>query len=344
MQLPTAFRDFLQEIRPTKAQRDDYKHGHRILSDRLRADIELKSIIVAIFIQGSYRRSTAIRPSEGQRSDVDLVVVTNLDPDEVTPKAALTRFRRFLNEHYANKWRTNERSLGISMSKVDLDLVVTSAPVNVEMLRAETGDEDVVESTHPSPAESAAWKLDPLRIPDREWNRWDDTNPLEQLAQTRAKNGRCNGHYVNVVKSIKWWKRQQDLPKHPKSYPLERLVHEHCPDGISSVAEGLTRTMEIIAETYAHRDVPFLGNPGVPSQNVMARVPRDHFRPFVERLRGAARLARLALNNQDDAESSILWRELLGTSFPTVPGGGGGTRDGFTPRSDPSSPQGGRFA
>lgn len=106
MQLPTAFRDFLQEIRPTKAQRDDYKHGHKILSDRLRADADLKSVLVAIFIQGSYRRSTAIRPSEGLRSDVDLVVVTNLDPTEVTPNAALGRFRRFLNEHYEGKWRT----------------------------------------------------------------------------------------------------------------------------------------------------------------------------------------------------------------------------------------------
>lgn len=344
MQLPTAFRDFLQEIRPTKAQRDDYKHGHRVLSDRLRADTELKSIIVAIFIQGSYRRSTAIRPSEGQRSDVDLVVVTNLDPVEVTPSAALGRFRRFLNTHYEGKWRTNERSLGISMSKVDLDLVVTSAPANVEMMRAETGDEDVVESAHPSAAEAAAWKLEPLHIPNREWKRWDDTNPLEQLAQTRAKNGRCNGHYVNVVKAIKWWKRQQDLPKHPKSYPLERLVHEHCPDNIGSVAEGLTRTLEILGDTYFRRSVPFLGNPGVPSQNVMARVPEDHFSAFIERVRGAARQARQALDNQSEAESSILWRELLGNFFPTIPGGGGGTRDGFTPRSDVSSPQEGRFA
>ena len=344
MQLPTAFRDFLQNIRPTKAQRDDYKDGHQRLRERLQADTALKPIIVSIFIQGSYRRATAVKPSEGQRSDVDLVVVTNLDPQETTPDAALRRFRPFLNRHYPDKWRTNERSLGISMSRVDLDLVVTSAPANVELMRNETGDEDVVESAHPSPAEANAWKEEPLHIPDRQWKRWDDTHPLVQLADTRGKNGRCNGHYVNVVKAIKWWKRYAELPKHPKSYPLERLVYEHCPDSVGSVAEALTRTLEILGDTYLHRGVPHLGNPGVSTQNVMARVPEDHFKAFIERVRGAARLARRAYDSQDDAESARLWRELLGPEFPMPTGGSSGTRGGFTPRDDVSSPQGGRFA
>lgn len=344
MQLPTAFSTFLQTIRPTQPQRDDYKDGHKRLRERLQADEDLKSIIVAIFIQGSYRRATAIKPSEGQRSDVDLVVVTNLDPKDVTPDAALRRFRPFMNRHYPDRWRTNERSLGISMSKVDLDLVVTSAPVNVEILRNETGAEDVEESAEPSQAEVHAWKEDPLHIPDRQWKRWDDTHPLVQLAETRKKNARCNGHYVNIVKAIKWWKRHQDLPKHPKSYPLERLVYEHCPDGIGSVAEGLTRTLEILGATYLGRGVPFLGNPGVPAQNVMVRVPEDHFKAFIEGTRGAARLARRALDSGDDAESARLWRELLGPAFPAPSGGPSGTRGGFTPRDDVSSPQGGRFA
>ncbi len=344
MEFPTAFQDFLQDIRPTKAQRDDYKDGHKRLRERLQADATLKPIIVAIFIQGSYRRATAIKPSEGLRSDVDLVVVTNLDPQEVTPDAALRRFRPFLNRHYEGKWRTNERSLGISMSKVDLDLVVTSAPANVELLRNETGDEDVSESAQPSLAEAHAWKDEPLHIPDRQWKRWDDTHPLVQLAETRAKNGRCNGHFVNVVKAIKWWKRHVDLPKHPKSYPLERLIFEHCPDYVSSVAEGLTRTLEALGSFYEHRGVPYLGNPGVPSQNVMARVPEDHFKAFIEHARGAGRLARRALDSQDEATSASLWRELLGPAFPSPPGGASGTRGGFTPRDDVSSPQGGRFA
>jgi len=38
MILETDFADFLQDIRPTKAMRDDLKTGHQTLRDRLNAD------------------------------------------------------------------------------------------------------------------------------------------------------------------------------------------------------------------------------------------------------------------------------------------------------------------
>lgn len=344
MQLPTAFRDFLQEIRPTPAQREDYQRGHTTLRERLLADPQLRSIIVAVFIQGSYRRSTAIRPSEGLRSDVDLVVVTNLDSQEVEPAAALRRFAPFLRTHYNGKWSTNERSLSIELSYVDLDLVVTSAPAHVEVYRGEKGEDDLEDAAPPTHAEATAWKHEPLLIPDRQWERWDPTHPLVQLKETRQKNAACNGHFVNVVKAIKWWKRQQDLPKHPRSYPLERLLFDCCPNGVGSVAEGLTRTFETLADLSPHR-VPVLDNPGVRGQDVMARVPLDHFVKLVEYSRGAARLARRALSSLDDRDSAALWRELLGSKFPLSGGSGpSGPRGGFSPRDDVSSPQDGRFA
>ena len=48
------------------------------------ADEDLKDIIVTTFLQGSYRRSTAVRPKQGKRSDVDIVVVTKLDKEELS--------------------------------------------------------------------------------------------------------------------------------------------------------------------------------------------------------------------------------------------------------------------
>lgn len=345
MELPTAFKTFLQEIRPTQAQRDDSKRGHTTLRERLFADEALKDVIVTAFLQGSYRRATAIRPHEGVRSDVDLVVVTNLDRKAVSPDAALDRFVPFMNKHYKGKWRRNERSLGIELSYVDLDLVVTSSPPEVELVRKESEAGMLDEDEFPSPAEAAAWKTEPLWIPNRQVDRWEPTHPLRQLADTRAKNARCNGHFINVVRAIKWWKRQTEaMPKHPKSYPLERLVYEYCPDGVKGVAEGLTRTLETIAAYCASGSVPYLDNPGVPSQNVMARVPADDFRAFVEHVRGASRLARRALDSDDEVTSSSLWRELLGSKFPSNPGGGSGAKaGGFSPRTDVSDPPGGRF-
>ncbi len=77
-------------------------------------------------------------------------------------------------------------------------------------------------------------------IMNREAEKWDKTHPLEQIRWTAEKNRNCNTHYVNVVKALKWWRKTQypDM-KHPKSYPLEHFIGDCCPDGITSVAEGV---------------------------------------------------------------------------------------------------------
>ena len=91
MILETDFADFLQDVRPTKAMRDDLKTGHRTLRDRLNADEGLKKCLVSDFLQGSYKRSTAIRPKGDRRSDVDIIVVTKLSEEEYTPANAMSR-------------------------------------------------------------------------------------------------------------------------------------------------------------------------------------------------------------------------------------------------------------
>src|SRR5262245_52439007 len=126
MDLPSYFRDFLQEIRPTSAHRDDFKTGHKTLRDRLAADEILSPIIVSTFLQGSYRRATAIRPHEGKRADVDIIVVTKLSKDEYNPPTkAFDVFLPFLDKHYEGQYEPNGRSFGIRLSYVALDLVIT---------------------------------------------------------------------------------------------------------------------------------------------------------------------------------------------------------------------------
>jgi len=72
-----------------------------VLRDRLRADERLAPIIVSTFLQGSYRRATAIRPHEGRRADVDVIVVTRLSTDEYDlPEKAFAVFFPFLDDHY----------------------------------------------------------------------------------------------------------------------------------------------------------------------------------------------------------------------------------------------------
>ena len=120
MILKSDFDSFLKEIRPTTGMQSQLSTGHKTLRDRLNTDDDLKPILVSDFLQGSYRRHTAVRPKGDKRSDVDIIVVTKLDESEYSPKEALDIFEPFLNKHYEGKWRRQGRSFGIEMSYVDL--------------------------------------------------------------------------------------------------------------------------------------------------------------------------------------------------------------------------------
>ena len=375
MILQSDFNSFLQGIRPTQAMRDDLKAGHETLRDRLNADEHLKPILVSDFLQGSYRRYTAVRPKGDKRSDVDIIVVTKLDENEYTPEDALGLFEPFLNKHYKGKWRRQGRSFGIEMSYVELDVVPTSAPAEQEygILQSDavTSDDDIVEARdwrlHRSwlalnnrsrvdaklllgqAAGEAEWRAQPLRIPDREADEWDDTHPLEQIRWTRDKNSRCNGHFVNVVKCIKWWRLEHYAePAHPKGFPLERLIGEHCPDGIESVAEGVVKTLEAIVSSYAvlvlTMGKPSLPDYGVPSHDVFHRITGEDFAAFYNQAKHGADLSRRALDSEDRTKSGNLWREMFGSKFPEPPSHGPRKKGGFTPPTGPAAPGSGRFA
>ncbi|MEQ8387051.1 MAG: hypothetical protein RH949_32310 [Coleofasciculus sp. A1-SPW-01] len=224
MDLPSYFNDFLAEIRPQDYHVNDYKTGHLTLRKRLYAYETLSPIIVNTFLQGSYRRATAIRPQGGKRADVDVIVVTKLSEDEYTPEKALELFVPFLEKYYKGKYEPQGRSFGIELSYVDLDLVVTSAPSESEM-RIFNADSVTSFDTPETPkadddwrlvpswvsledrsimsfsnlryrldaaSKETEWRTSPLRIPDRDTEEWQDTHPLEQIRWTWEKNRRCN--------------------------------------------------------------------------------------------------------------------------------------------------------
>lgn len=375
MILQSDFNKFLQEIRPTAAMRSQLKTGHATLRERLNADKDLGRILVSDFLQGSYRRFTALRPRGETRSDVDIILVTKLDESEYTPEDALALFEPFLNKHYKGKWRRQGRSFGIEMSYVELDLVPTSAPSEQEygILQSDAvmTDENIVEardwrlhkawlatehrmrSDAESLLEQAAgeseWQSQPLRIPDRDAGEWDDTHPLEQIRWTRDKNSRCNSHFVNVVKCIKWWRLEHYAePAHPKGFPLERLVGEHCPDGIDSVAEGVVKTLEAIVSSYSilvlTKGKPTLPDYGVPSHDVFKRITGEDFCAFYDQVTAGADLSRRAFDSEDRTESGNLWHEMFGPKFPAPPENGSVKKAGFTTPTNPAAPGSGRFA
>ena len=369
--LPSYFSDFLKEVRPTENQRNDLKQGHKTLRKRLNEDAALAPLIVSDFLQGSYRRSTVVRPKGDKRSDVDIIVVTCMDKDEYTPSEAMSAFVPFLEKHYKGKWRPQGRSFGIELSYVEMDMVITAAPsesvagilgtkaVMADDSLAEAKDWRLVQGYVPLEervvfgndfllqkalsiaASKPQWKTEPLWIPDREADAWDETDPLAQIVWTQGKNGICNGYYLGTVQAIKWWRRGFEDPKYPKGYPVEHLIGVCCPGDIKSVAEGVVLTLEKIVSDYSYyaltRTVPFLADHGVPAHNVMGRVSGADFAAFYDKVKDAAAIAREAYDETDTEKSANRSKFPAPSPTPTKQGG-------FTPRDQVTSPGGGRFA
>jgi len=353
--LPTFFTDFDGRIVPTAAQRAAAQEGHTALRERLENDEALRGIVDATFLQGSYRRNTAIRPSADEHLDVDVIVVTSIDSTRVSPSQAIDTFIPFVERYYPGKYKVQGRSIGISLADVDLDLVVTAKPEESmrEAVRKSAalgyGGLDSAEWTAGlvRALESGDWRNAPLRIPDREAGKWEDTHPLEQISWTAEKNSKCGGCFLKVVRGSKWRNRWSRDDRSPKSFPLERLVGEYCPDGISSVAHGLVMFYETARDAlrpYAQtKTVPFLPDYGAPSHNVLARCTPGDIADFFDDLVVAAGTARAAFEQTDREKSIALWRDLLGDEFTSSPSDGDKS-GGFTERAAVTVPATARFA
>lgn len=380
MELKQQFGDFLKDIRPSDKQKEDWKTGSKTLRTRLLNDETLSPHIVGTFLQGSVRRSTAVRPTGGSRPDVDVVIVTTIDHTKETPAVAMKRFEPFLEKHYKGKWERQDRSFGIELSYVDLDLVVTALPSSgadarsslQEIYKSESvqtvesledqSDWQLDKAWKPGQpltalskalleaAEGKDWKSNPLMLPDRKVSDWGPTHPLAQIDWTAKKNRRCNGHYVNIVRAVKWWRHHHidNLPKYPKGYPLEHLIGSVLPDGTESMAKGVTSAFEQIRDRFQSNvlagTVPDLRDHGVPTHDVMKRVSAKDFREFHAGVSKAATIARQALDETDATKSAEFWRQLFGTSFPLPPSGGGDRSTGFSSPSGPADPKFERFA
>ncbi len=387
--IETYFKDFLSNIRLTDAQRKDLITGHKTLTDRLKSDPDLKAIIINTFLQGSYKRATAVRPLNDKRADADVIVVTNLDKSKLTPEQAIAKFIPFVEKYYKGKYRIQGRSIGIELSYVDLDIVITSAPseVDTDFLKSAsvntslsledfgpTYDWKLIKawaepvsgrmmSLSEAQKREPEWKLTPLWIPDRDAKQWVETHPLEQIRWTRDKNKNTNTHYINVVKALKWWRilKVTDI-KHPKGYPIEHMIGDNCPNGLSSVADGVCLSLEAIVVNYAlHRAVgtkPSLPDRGVPNHDVWKRVSVEEFKKYYDHVKACAKIAREAINAKTLKEQVEKWREIFGDKFPkyeadeneSVSGTksgqsfGLGLTPGFSKRDEVSKPEPGRFA
>lgn len=314
MKLPSYFKDFLAEIEPSPSYKEDQQTGHKTLRKRLAQDDEFKAIHVNTFLQGSYKRNTAIHPGK----DVDIVVVASLDPDRTTPTEANAQLGKVLRRYYPGKVTPQNRSFCVSLSYVTMDVVIAAS-------RYLTRQAWLFEAVRQAESIDATngWSEQTLLIPDRDLGRWVETHPKAQLKWTTDLNAACGGYFVPLVKMFKWWRQETyQKPKYPKGYVLERLAGECVDKTKRDHAEGFVQLLENIKNKYSGYAtlgmVPSLPDPGVPSHNVAHRLSVDDFKTFMTKVEAALPTARAALAEDDIQKSADLWRKLFGEKFPAA--------------------------
>ena len=336
MKLNTYFKDFLTNISLSEHQISRIKATHKTLRKRLNDDEELSNIIIGTFLQGSYKRYTSISSKNGEKSDVDVVVVLNLDKDEIEPNKIFDLFEDFLKEHYEDKYKFNNKSIKITLSDVDIDLVITIPFDNSDDFDKDLFNKSVIEFKDED-IDSTDIEKGYLYLPNVNENSWIKINPTAQIINTTSKNKDANGWYIKVVKSIKWWQRLNYPDLSVKSYPLERLVFECCPNDITCVAEGVYLTFENMVK---YDQKPYLKDFALET-NVLESISDVEYGEFYSKACEAAEIAKKAYSEEDADESIRLWKKLFGSKFDD---GDTNNNSGFTKPNKKATVPSGRFA
>lgn len=307
------FNDFLNEIEPSPTTKSDASEGHTRVRDQLKSDSIFKSYYVNSFLSGSYKRDTAIRPrkikNELSRPDVDIIVETNHSLTD-HPQAVIDLFYDVLMRKYTDIRKQN-RSIGIKTDKVDMDIVPIIKSYGIH---------------------------ENLYIPDKTKEQWIITNPSKHTSWTSEVNQNSEGRFKPLVKLMKWWRRHnQTISKKPKGFVIECIVEECMDMQQSQYGELFVGTLERIVEKYAHYvlagELPYIQDPGVPSNSVTNGMTFSAFEGFYNKAKSHAIVGREAINETDSEESIKKWRILFGERFPRS-----GIKNASTLLSNPITP------
>lgn len=82
--IQTYFQDFLTNIRLPDNLKKALISAHTELREQLKSDDLTKDLLVESFLQGSYARSTCIKPAPGKKVDVDVIAKEKIGRSWIT--------------------------------------------------------------------------------------------------------------------------------------------------------------------------------------------------------------------------------------------------------------------
>ncbi len=301
------FQKFHTNISLDDSRVERIRAAHTKLRELVQNDRPLSNVLYEVFLQGSFRNNTAIRPLKGG-FDVDVVLAI----DATDPSSGWWRGKRDPEE--VLNWVA--RRLRDQPHYQSHGVTVARRRRCVRLIYAGDFHLDVI------PAHSDGNLENPLEVPDREASRWIQSHPKGYTEWCEKVNKRTNGKFTRVTKMLKWWCRQKfDSNRAPRSIVLQTLIGTHMPNNPSSDAEALTYTLVHLNKWLQSQWLDSLGapavyNPSLRGENLARGWDLEDYQLFKRRVLSATKKACEAFLEEDTEKSVRLWRELFGEKFP----------------------------
>lgn len=305
------FQDFIRDITPSATTMANSKSAHESVRQALKSDEGFKGKFKRIFIGGSYKRSTAIRPKKKQdsteRPDVDLYVVVDGNPWFEDPEAWIDELyytlRRARKDLGIVSITRNRCSIALSMNKADVD-------VSILLERQSDGL---------------------YRIGNRTTGEWYKTDPEEHTNWSSEQNSRLSGRFNPMIRMVKWARREsKTVSRHPKSFQLEMFVAPDMNETETHYGQLFYDWCDAFLNRYNYYrywgTCPSIEDPAVGGADILEGVSDQAFCAYYDKIEKHHNDARKALDTDDQEKATVYWRRIFGDRFPKPKNSSAGTK------------------
>lgn len=288
-----AFDKFRARLEITKTEQDDASRRQQ----EVRACIGRSFDVEMDFLTGSYARHTKTKPLK----DVDIFFVLGEEEKhrrQQSPTAVLDAFEQCLRKGYGNdQVERNRRSVSVYFEKRS---------------QTQEGEEGKVLSIDAVPAFDCGRYYE---IPDGALGQWIKSDPEAHKEQATKKNDSLDGRWVPLVKMIKRWNREAGKPIKP-SFLIEVMALKLVDPPFNSYPDEIRRFFAAAAGRL-DESWPDPAGFGPPVSDQMDRARCHKAREALRAAEVKAARAFRAEQQGRQGEALSLWREILGSYFPT---------------------------
>ena len=288
--LQNYFNNLLKNIEPDQKYKEDAIKAHSNLIEHLKSEeSDFAHHIKDSFLYGSYKRNTAIHSI----NDVDICVLTNFDPkdEECNPKKVLRKLKKTISKYYKEVYGLDD-STGYSRKSVLVEDALpedTSSELTLDVIPA-------IEQIN----------SDYFLVPDRELEKWVETNVKAHSEATTKKNKENEDKFVPFVKIFKHWKKYNLIGKHPKGFWLEALLIEKF-EYINSYAESFDNVLQKILDKFPdyndYAKVPEISDPGIKGETIKTKMSLNQFKTFMQKVSShKKKSAKALISDQESAK------------------------------------------